>query len=82
MSRREDLLNIGKCFEDLAQLKVMAGKDVVTDMAILCYALQTNKVHLLNGILDVDELCYDIEHTRQHFEILKNRSDKRSELGC
>ena len=66
MSRRETLLKIGGYFNNPDLLKEAVGKDVLTDMAIIFYAMETNKVHMLSGLLDIDELAYDIAHTEKH----------------
>lgn len=79
MSRREQLLTIGDYFTNEDKLREAVGKSVITDMAILCYAQQTNKVSMILGILDTEELMYDINHTAEHYERLLSRKKLKEE---
>ena len=79
MSRREQLLNIGKCFDDTKELTRLAGNDVITDMALFCYAMVNNKLEVLREFINVDELTYDIQHTAKHYELLQKRKEFKEE---
>lgn len=78
MSRRSKLLNIGECFQDVNKLADTVHKDVIIDMALLAYALETNQVHVLERVMNLDELRYDISHTEKNFQ-MKNEREKIKE---
>lgn len=74
MNRREDLLYIGSLLKDKEELKKVVNKSTEMDMAIVLYAKIIDKLDVLEGLLDVNELLYDIRHTDNHFNIKEKRN--------
>lgn len=74
MNRREDLLYIGSLLNNKEELKKVINKSTEMDMAIILYAKTIDKLDVLESLLDVNELLYDIRHTDNHFKLKEKRN--------
>lgn len=79
-SRREVLINLMNLLNNKASLETVAGKNALLDCAL--YVLAKNDSELLsnlNEFVSVEDLLFDIKHTKRDRELKKLLKERLTE---